>query len=145
MVFDYKVNTCVYADNVTIFSSTAPGLQALIDKCADYAKRWHLIFKKAQLSIVGKEHLKIHPEFYLNSHEINIYSNMEILGVNFDSLGKFTTHVHNCISACRRSMYKLASIGFQYPGFHSNLKTYVEECLCPNNVVWNGLYSPLLI
>ena len=38
-VFYYKVNTCVHADNVNVLSFTAPGLQAIMDVCSEYAKK----------------------------------------------------------------------------------------------------------
>jgi hypothetical protein len=131
-VFDYKVNTCVYADDVTILSSTAPGLQTLIDICTSYATQWRFNFgiKKTQVCTVGKDILKTPPIFHLNYKEILVQSNMEILGVKFDSAGKYTSHVNNRISASRRCMYKLASAGFQYPGLHTSVKCYLWKSVC---------------
>jgi hypothetical protein len=144
-VFDYKVNTCVYADDITVLSSTAPGLQSLIDICTDYASKWQFKFgiKKTQLCIVGKELLKKQPKFYLNSDEIFTKSTMEILGINFDSSGKYSTHVQNRISASRRSMYKLSSVGFQYPGLHASGKSYLWKSVCSPTMLYGMDCIPL--
>jgi hypothetical protein len=137
-VFDFKVNTCVYADDVTVMSSTAPGLQALIDTCTKYASKWQFNFgvKKTQLCIVGKELLRKPPKFYLNSCEISPKSTMEILGVSFDSSQKYNSHVQNRISASRKSMYKLASVGFQYPGLQTNVKAYLWKSVCSPTMLY---------
>ena len=144
-VFDYKVNTCVYADDITVLSSTAPGLQSLIDICTDYAVKWQFKFgiKKTQLCVVGKELLKKRPKFYLNSDEILTKSSMEILGINFDSSCKYTTHVQNRISASRRSMYKLSAVGFQYPGLHTSVKTYLWKSVCAPTMLYGMDCIPL--
>ena len=131
-VFDYKVNTCVYADDITVLSSTAPGLQSLINICTSYANDWQFNFglKKTQICIVGKGLLKNPPKFRLKSSEIQLQTSMEILGVKFDSVGKYTSHVNSRISASRRSMFKLSSIGFQYPGLNTSVKSYLMKSVC---------------
>ena len=137
-VFDYKVNTCVYADDVTILSSTAPGLQALINICTSYAEQWQFSFglKKTQICVVGKCPLKIPAKFTLNSNEITSKPDAEILGVKFNSAGKYSCHVNNRISASRKSMYKLTSVGFQYPGLHTSVKSYLWKTVCCPTMIY---------
>lgn len=136
-VLDLKINHCVYADDVTLLSSTIPGLQSLINICADYATRWQFSFgiKKTQFCVIGKQVLKQCPKIYLNNNEVTLKSNIEILGVSYESAGSFTSHVNNRISACRKSMFKLSAIGFQYPGLHCTVKSYL----------WKTVGSPTLL
>ena len=41
---DKHVNSFAYADDITLLSGTVPGLQTLIDCCANYASRWRFRF-----------------------------------------------------------------------------------------------------
>ena len=43
-IFDQKINSCAYADDVSLLSSTAAGLQHLIDICVEYAHEWRFKF-----------------------------------------------------------------------------------------------------
>ena len=78
-------NSFAYADDVSIFSATVPGLQKLIDTCAEYSLKWRFKFgiKKSQclipayyLNICDKE-----PVFYLGNRQIRNAESIDILGV----------------------------------------------------------------
>ena len=43
-VGDQMYNCFAYADDVSLFSSTVPGLQGLIDICSVYANKWRFKF-----------------------------------------------------------------------------------------------------
>ena len=41
---DDLYNCFAYADDIRLFNSTVPGLQALLDICARYASKWRFNF-----------------------------------------------------------------------------------------------------
>ena len=66
-----------------------PGLQTLIDCCANYASRWRYRFgvNKTKCVIIGQSALPRKPTWFLNSVPIETNEKLDILGVTFqDSL-----------------------------------------------------------
>jgi hypothetical protein len=55
-----KFNSFAYADDVTVFCSSAIGLQKLINICYTYSKKWNFNFgiKKTKCMTVGKQLFK---------------------------------------------------------------------------------------
>ena len=130
-VFGSKINNLTYADDITLVSATCTGLQRLMNVCTNYADEWRFRFgvKKTQLMIVGKEILNPRPTLQLKTTTVNFKSQVDILGVSMDCEGKYSPHVDNRISACRRSMYAYSSAGIQYPGLHASVKSYIWKCV----------------
>ena len=60
---DVKLKSFVYADNVSLFSSTVTGLQNLVDACYYYSKKWRFNFgiEKAKCMTVGVNKFKNEP------------------------------------------------------------------------------------
>jgi len=75
-------NLFAYADDVSIFSTTVPGLQKLIDICRDYSSQWRFNFgiKKIKCMMVcqGYGCFTTTPQWYVKNKRIQ---NMDILGV----------------------------------------------------------------
>ena len=86
-ILDKHFSACAYADDVTVFSATVPGLQRLIDQCATYAKEWRFNFgiEKSQCLVIDKPLLKCEPRWYLSSQQMKVSSELDILGVTFSS------------------------------------------------------------
>ena len=126
-VLDKHFTACAYADDITVFSATAPGLQRLIDKCDNYAKAWRFNFgiQKSHCMIIGKPLLKNQPQWYLSTHCMTIANSLDILGVTMNNKGTYTEHVEKRISVCRRSMFRYAPAGMCYPGLHTKAKSYI--------------------
>ena len=126
-VDDLLLNSCTYADDVTLFCSTIPGLQRLMNISASYAKQWRFSFstRKTKCIVLGKQVTKEAPKFYLKDHLIPIADQVDILGTTFTSDNKNAVHINNRISACRRSIYGLSSVGMSYPGLSSEVKAYI--------------------
>ena len=128
---DLLLNTCAYADDVTIFSSTIPGLQQLINISAAYAKKWRFSFstKKTKCIVLGTMLTSKAPTWYLNDHPVHCSEEVDILGITFQSNKKSDAHINNRVSACRKSVFALASAGMSYPGLNSDIKAYIWKTI----------------
>jgi len=125
-----SVNSFAYADDITVMSTTAPGLQSLVDKCSVYARRWRFKFgiKKTKCMIISGDSLMKEPMWYLNSERIENVESLEILGVQFDRKNK--DHVYNRSEKCKRAFYSLRDVGMAYPGCTPNVKAYLWRTIC---------------
>ena len=121
---DHKFNSFAYADDVTVFSSTATGLQELILICADYANEWRFRYGiiKSKCMVVGKCTLKYDTQWFLNGNQLHVVDHLDILGVSFASNLKVDVHIDNRISSSRKSVFRYASAGMSYPGLAPDVK-----------------------
>ena len=132
-----QFNSFAYADDITVFSTSASGLQQLIDLCAKYAKEWRFKFgiKKTKCMMTCGEKLGGIPEWKLNGEVIETVPNVEILGMDFEKRGGCALHVSKRVDKCRRSFYSLKDIGMAYPECDARVK----GCL------WNTMCRPVLL
>ena len=130
-VWDHLFNSFAYADDVSLFSTTVPGLQGLIDICSEYAKQWRFKF------ITGKNKFVSEPTWYLNGIQVNTESNLEILGVNFSSGGIYNDHVSSIMNKCKRSMFSPSNIGMSYPGLNTNSKVHLYKTICQPTLMYD--------
>ena len=135
-IYNLKLNAIAYADDINLFSTTSIGLQKLIDICCAYAEKWRIKFNpsKTKCTQIGKPELKIHPTWTLNGESINLSQETTILGVNFTSDLKASSHIKNRIRACNQSVFKFSTAGALYPGLNCEVKTHL----------WNTINCPVL-
>ena len=135
-VFDMALNSCAYADDITLFAATVPGLQCLIDKCVSYSNkfRFRFGFKKSKCMILGKNPFITIPSWKICDQVIATDNHTEILGVTFESNLSYSKHVQTRITSCRQRMYGLTSVGMSYPGLASDTKAYI----------WNSIGAPMI-
>jgi hypothetical protein len=71
-ISDFKLNTIGYADDITVISSTVPGLQNLMDKCLLYSEklRFKIGVKKTNCIIICKTLLKHQPSWSLGENKM---------------------------------------------------------------------------
>ena len=52
-------NCVTYADDITLLSASATGLQTLIDKCVAYSRKWRFKFnpRKSKCLVIGKKYI----------------------------------------------------------------------------------------
>ena len=133
---DLQLNSCTYADDITVFSSTITGLQCLIDVCTSYAEMWRMKFseQKSKCVIIGKSLTKNAPSWKLYDHVLLPSKEVEILGVTLDANLNSTVHVEKRSSLCRRSVYRLSTVGMCYPGLEAGAKVHI----------WNTVGAPTL-
>ena len=131
---DVLYNCFAYADDISLFSSTIPGLQKLIDICAEYAKKWRFTFgtKKSQCMSVGyrPDSFIRQPVWHLDDSDLKTVDKLDILGVSFTANGKFADFTQSRINKCRRSFYSLCNYGMKYPGINVHNKQYMFKAIC---------------
>ena len=76
-------NSFAYADDVSIFASTVPGLQQLINKCVEFSVKWRFKFGLAKGQCLIPAYC-VHicenePNVYLGSNPIQNAESVEIL------------------------------------------------------------------
>ena len=133
-------NSFAYADDVSLFASTVPGLQQLINKCVEYSVKWRFKFGLAKSQCLIPAYC-VHicenePNFYLGSNPIQNAESVEILGVTFTSKCDFTHNVDNRITKCRNSSFSLSDVGMCYPGTMSDTKSYLFQSICQPTLLY---------
>ena len=134
---DVIYNSMAYADDITILSTNAKGLQCQIDMCAMYSDRWRFKYgiEKSKCMIIGKSPFTCEPVWRLNDVTLRNVETMEILGNVFNSKGNNTSHVDNRLNKCRQSFYGLNSLGMSYPGAAPEVQAHLYKSICqPWNV-----------
>jgi hypothetical protein len=131
---DNSFNVFAYADDVTVFCTSVPGLQRLIDKCVDYALSWRFKFgfEKTKCMVISGKSLSTEPIWYLNCHRLANVNSLEILGVMFEDCPSIfqTGSVDKRIEKCRRAFYGMRDIGMSYPGLATDAKAYIWNIMC---------------
>ena len=142
-IFNEKVNSCAYADDVTLFSSSITGLQTLINICTEYSTKWRFNFgvKKSKTIVIGKDNYN--PVWYINHNKLDTVNEVELLGVTIDNKGSYNSHVSKRISACRRSMFRLSPYGMCYPGLHASVKSYLWKAIGAPTLLYGSDCIPL--
>ena len=135
-ISDLKMNCGTYADDISVFSATITGLQALMDICVSYADKWRMKFSKtkSKCMVLGKAITKYTPTWHLYDQEIQPSEEVDILGVTISSTYNSTSHVNKRTSLCRRSIYRLSTSGMCYPGLEAGAKAHI----------WNVIGAPTI-
>ena len=133
-------NSFAYADDISIFSSTVPGLQRLINICHEYALTWRIKFgmAKSQCMVAGYncECFVESPLWHLGGKPMNTVNRLEILGVNFTSSVNYDAHIQTRVQKCKRSMFALSNVGMCYPGLSVASKTYLFHTVCKPTLMY---------
>ena len=136
-IHDFHLNVLAYADDLNLVSTTATGLQQLINKCHEYAQTWRMRFNplKTNIICIGKQpHIKP-PVWKIGDAEVGLTEDALVLGVTFTHDLSSGKHVRNRIRKCQQSMFGMASIGLSYPGLSSEVKAFL----------WNSVGNPILL
>jgi len=114
-----------YADDVTLVAAQPDDLQALINKCTDYADKWRFTYglKKTTCMIIGRCPMTTLPSWELKGEPIKVAEEMTILGISLPASP--ATHVANRVSAARRSIFGFAEAGSLYPGLCTEAKVHI--------------------
>ena len=124
-------NSFAYADDVSVFASTIPGLQQLVDICYEYAQTWRFKFGilKTKCMTAGKQILNSVPQFLLGANHIDNVHSLDILGVTICSDLNIAKHIEKRFQACRKSMYNLSSVGYSNTGLSAQTKSYLWKAV----------------
>ena len=96
---DIKYNSFAYADDVTLLSPTAPGLQKFIDKCVAYSLLLRFGIKKTKCMVNGHGLVKFgkHFTWYLGDSELIVTGSQAILGSIFTNQNDLLQHVESVL------------------------------------------------
>ena len=133
-----EYSSFAYADDVTLFSATIPGLQNMIDICVEYAQQWRMRFgiKKSQCMVVGDERFSQTPQWLLGDERMDTVNNLDILGVSFNSSGDETSHVDRRMKKCSCAFYSLGCAGLAFPGISADVKSYLWKSVCVHSLTY---------
>ena len=122
-------NSFAYANDISVFSSTVPGLQRLINICHNYS---------VTCMVTGyKPHCFVNtPVWYLGNNVMNTVNSLEILGATFTSSINYDSHIQTRVQKCKRSMYSLSNIGMCYPGLNTSSKTHLYRTVCKPSLMY---------
>lgn len=131
-------NSFAYADDISIFCTSVPGLQNLIDICVEYSARWRFRFNKdkSKCIIIGKNSFISEPKWCLNGQLLENVKSLEILGNVFNNSGSGIDHVENRIKKCRQSFYNLLPAGILYPGASPEVQAYLYKHICQPSLTY---------
>ena len=137
---DNLYSSFAYADDISLFDATVPGLQELINICMEYSQLWRFNFgiSKSKCMVAGKNSkcFVTDPVWHLGSTPMDTVSSLDILGVTFNSTHKYDNHVNTRIQKCKRSMYSLSNIGMAYPGLNTLSKTHLYKTICKPTLMY---------
>ena len=137
---DKLYNSFAYADDITLFSYTIPGLQSLIDLCYSYSRTWRFKFgiakSKCMLSGYKPNCFSTPPEWFMGDQAMELVDNLDVLGVNFTSNMKYDIHINTRVQKCKRSMYALSNSGMRYPGLSSSTKSHLFRSVCQPTLMY---------
>ena len=118
----------------SLFSSTVPGLQELINICVRYSSSWRFNFginkTKCMSMSRGKKCFATEPIWYLKNVPIETVSNLDILGVNFNCNAKYDNYVQTRIQKCTRSVYS--------PCLNTVSKVHLYNTICQPTLLMCG-------
>ena len=144
---EVHINSLAYADDITLISSTATGMQALLDECEQYAAIWRFRFNpdKTQVSRFGKNLFKTQPVFKLYDSNISINDTFESLGFHYNTRGNANDHLESRIRKTRMAFYYHVKNGLSLPGLSPSAKSCLFKTACQSTLTY-GLgaihYSP---
>jgi len=137
-VEDFTVNVLAYADDITLISNRAPDLQAMIDKCEEYARKWRFNYgiKKSKCMTMQSNTFINQPSWYLGNCELENVDQLEILGVTYTYDSSAKAHINNRIRKCSAAYYSMAGVGISYPGLSSQAKSHMWKTACLPSLIY---------
>ena len=127
-----RYNCFAYADDVTLFCATAPGLQELINICTEYATLWRFKFSvtKSKCMIAGHSSLRNNLEWFLGQNDMDNVKCLEILGTIFSNDGRSKLNMDKRVKSCRQSFYSLQPVGMCHGGLGTAAKVHLWKTIC---------------
>ena len=121
-----RFNVFAYADDILLTSTTALGLQNLIDSAVTYVLQHGLHFNpsKTHCTIIGKNPFLIEPDWKIDKCTLSITENIEYLGT-FVGNRCSKLHVAKRVSGCRKAFYALQGAGLCQQGLETDTAMHV--------------------
>ena len=112
-----KLFLLLYADDMTIFSETAEGLQVGLDILEKYCDRWKLTVNTEKTKIMVFRKGGILPrnlKFYYKTNELEIVRSFSYLGIVFTTGGSFSCAQTTLAGQAQKAIYKLNSYLYKF-------------------------------
>ena len=112
-----KLFLLLYADDMTIFSETAEGLQVGLDILEKYCDRWKLTVNTEKTKIMVFRKGGILPrnlKFYYKTNELEIVRSFSYLGIVFTTGGSFSCAQTTLAGQAQKANYKLNSYLYKF-------------------------------
>ena len=112
-----KLFLLLYADDITLFSETAEGLQIALNLLSTYCQRWKLtvITKKTKVMIFRKGGiLPRNLKFYYNDEELEIVNTFSYLGIIFSPGGSFSNTQITLAGQAQKAIFKLNTYLYKF-------------------------------
>ena len=105
-----KIFLLLYADDITIFASSAQDLQTNLNMLSEYCSRNKLIVNISKTKIIGFRCGGILPRdmnFYYNNIELSVVSTFSYLGIVFTTGGSFPDYHKTLAGQALKAIFKL--------------------------------------
>jgi hypothetical protein len=124
-------NVFCYADDLLLASTTASGLQKLIDCADNYITRHGLRFNpgKTQCIIYGTNPFTVNPKWHIKGTELQICNNINYLGAVVGNNCN-NDHINVRLSSCRKAFFSLQGAGLCNQGLNIHTATHVFNATC---------------
>ena len=112
-----KLFLLLYANDITLFSETAEGLQIALNLLSTYRQRWKLTANTKTTKVMIFRKGGILPrnlKFYYNDEELEIVNKFSYLGIIFSPGGSFSNTQITLTGQAQKAMFKLYTRGVQY-------------------------------
>ena len=112
-----KLFLLLYADDITIFSETAEGLQEGLNLLSSYCTKWKLMLNTDKTKIVVFRKGGILPrnlKFNYNGSELEIVSSFSYLGIVFSTGGSFSNAQATLAGQAQKAIFKLNSYLYKF-------------------------------
>ena len=139
-----KFNVFCYVDDILIASTTASGLQNLINCADNYITEHGLKFNssKTKCIIYGKDPFVTEPEWHINNTILHIAQNIDYLGAVLGNNG-CNAHIQARVRSCRKAFYSLQGTGLCKQGLNIQTAVHVVKSTC-NSILTYGCEAMFL-
>ena len=134
-------NHVAYADDLTLFSSTAIGMQCLINMCEEYAKLWRFQYnpQKTQAAIVsknGRSPFVVNPTLLMYQSPIKYCNDINVLGCTFGTDGSCTLNAENRLTKFSHAFHAMSHRGLTSPYLTCTTKSYLFKTGCQSVLMY---------
>ena len=109
-IYQIKLFLLLYADDITLFSETADGLQSGLNTLYNYCQKWRLSVNTVKTKVIVFRKGGILPSnlrFFYNDTELEIVSSFSYLGIVFTSGGSFSLAQKTLARQAQMAIFKL--------------------------------------
>ena len=127
-----NITSLAYADDVTLISSTVPGLQNLMDTCLQYATKWRFRYglEKTKCMVCNGNPFVKDPLWRMGDATIKSVDSLDVLGIKVTNQGDGAAQVKTRTQKCRGSYFALREAGLCYQGLGTDVNVHLWKTVC---------------